>query len=322
MAVYTPLSPDDVTAQMSCRGLGPVLSCAGIAAGVENTNYKVETPQGAFILTLFEGRSLKADLPFCLDMMAHLGARGLPVAGVVRDRDGAALTVLKERPCAVTAFLQGTGGDLESLTAAKAAAAGATLARMHLAVADFKTQSPPVLDFDAWTGLIETCGTRADERRAGFSRDLAAETAWQRAHPPAPGLPRGAVHADFFPDNVFFNAGAVSGVIDFYFACTDAFVYDLMLAVNAWGFAHNGAPERERIEAFVQAYVSVRPLGADERAALPLFGRRAALRIVATRLYDALHPKAGALVSPKDPLAHWRILDFHRGAADAAAYGV
>jgi homoserine kinase type II len=319
MAVYTHISEAELKAHLVLYDIGGLVSFAGISEGVSNTNYLITTDRNKFILTLFEGRTAEADLPFFFDFMAHLGKKGLPVASPIPMRDGKIIARIKDRAAAVTSFLNGAWP--RETTAQQCAAMGATLAQMHAAAQDFKETRANGMGITEWRRLIDACGARADAVETGLAAFLQEELAFLEKNLPQ-DLPKGAVHADVFPDNVFFENEKLSGVIDFYFSCTDAFAYDLMLTLNAWAFDAKGMPGPDKAAALLNAYTAARPLSREERAALPLFGRAAALRIVATRLYDLLHPAPGAVVTPKDPLAHVRILRFHRSVSSPASYGL
>lgn len=319
MAVYTHISEAELTAHLARYDLGRLESFSGLGEGVSNTNYLVVTARGKFILTLFEDRVDPADLPFFFGFMEHLGKKGLPVAAVVDDRDGNAVVKLKDKASAFTTFLDGAWP--RETTPAHCAEMGATLARMHLAAQDFQPARANGMGPKEWRRLIAACGDRADTVEKALAAFLRDELSFLEGHMPQ-GLPAGAVHADVFPDNVFFQGQKISGLIDFYFSCTDVFAYDLMLTLNAWAFGAEGRADALKIKALLNAYAAVRPLSSEERQSLPLFGRAAALRIVATRLYDSLHPKPGALVTPKNPLAHVGILRFHQGTASSEGYGL
>jgi homoserine kinase type II len=311
MAVYTHLNDSAVMAHLEHYNIGTLASLQGIGEGVENTNYALTTSSGKYILTLAEGRTDAAALPFCLAFMNHVQAKGVPAPVVIADENGALTRDLAGKPAIITTFLNGAWPKIQ--TPAQCRLMGETLARLHLAAADFTGARINPMGLPQWLHLVGACGTRADEVEAGLAaelqmalRDVAA------ALPSKDALPHGAVHADAFPDNVFFKDEKLSGVIDFYYACTDFFAYDLMLALNAWCFDAQGAHDAPKSAALLAGYESLRPLSAPERAALPLFGRAAALRITATRLYDLLHPKPDAIVTAKNPLQHVRILQFHQ----------
>ncbi len=302
MAVFTHITKEQAAEHLVAFDIGDVKGLDAISAGVENTNYKLATTAGDYVLTLVEKRTEPKDLPFIVAFMEHLQKRGIPCPAVIESREKQAIVPLAGRPAIITAFLQGAA--VKELTPAHSGAAGALLAKMHKAAADFKPQRENPVALPAWKKLIGDC--QAAPVYAGLQEELI----WLEHNRPW-GLPAGAVHADLFPDNAFFKDGKISGVFDFYFSCTDAFAYDFMVTLDAWCF-DDGAFNPARAKEFAGAYQAVRPLGAEEKKSLPYFGRAAALRIVATRLYDQLHPAAGAHIAPHDPFEHVRILQFHQ----------
>ncbi len=319
MAVYTEIPDDEFESFMRGYDLGTVLSCKGIAEGVENSNFLVVAESGQFILTLYEKRVAAGDLPFFLGLMEHLAAKGITCPTPVHDRDGVALKRLAGRPAAMVTFLAGMW--VRRPRAEHCAAVGAALARMHLAGADFGLKRQNALSVAGWRPLYGQCDGRADAVAPGLGADIEAELDHiERAWPSA--LPEGVIHADLFPDNVFFLGGKLSGLIDFYFACNDMLAYDVAVCLNAWCFENDGALNITKARALLAAYASVRPFAPAEIDALPTLARGAALRFLLTRLYDWLTVPEGALVVPKDPLEYYRKLRFHRGVTDAAAYGL
>lgn len=307
MAVFTPVS--DAEAQGFLRGyaLGDLIALTPIAEGVENTNYALETSAGRFVLTLFEGRTEAAALPFCLGLTDRLADAGLPTARPVRDRSGAWLGELNGRPAAIVEWLPGTWPRDPS--PAQARAAGAMMARMHLAGGDYAGRRDNPVGPTAWRALADRIATRAEgEDRAMLERVEAALA--DLGDPFADDLPVGAIHADYFPDNVLFEGNAASGVIDFYFACTGPLAYDLAIALSAWGFDASGRALPDILTAFREGYESVRPLTPSEAAALPRLGRAAALRFTLTRLHDRVFHDPSKLVTPKDPAAFLARLDY------------
>ena len=319
MAVYTEIPDDEFDAFMKSYDLGAVLSCKGIAEGVENSNFLVVAEAGQFILTLYEKRVAAADLPFFLGLMEHLAAKGITCPTPVHDRDGKALKRLAGRPAAMVTFL--TGMWVRRPQAEHCAAVGAALARLHLAGAGFTVHRKNALTVDGWRPLYDQCDGRADTVAPGLAAVIENELAEaERAWPSA--LPRGVIHADLFPDNVFFLGGRLSGLIDFYFACNDMFAYDIAVCLNAWCFEIDGSLNVTKARALLTGYTSVRPLSDAEIDALPMLARGSALRFLLTRLYDWLTVPEGALVVPKDPLEYFRKLRFHRGVSDASAYGL
>lgn len=312
MAVFTPVSIEEAKAFLAGYELGEVVELAPIAEGVENTNYRLETARGRFVLTLFEGRTDEASLPFCLGLTAHLAGRGFPAPRPVEDRSGGWLGRLNGRAAAVIEWK--TGAWLKAPSEADQAAAGAVLARLHQAAATYAGRRTNPVGPALWRRLADRCAAGA----SGEDRLLLdqVEAALARLGDPfTDDLPRGAIHADYFPDNVLFEQGRVSGVIDFYFGCTDALAYDLAIALSAWGFDAEGRPMPEALAAFQRGYEAVRPLNEAERAALSRLGEAAALRFTLTRLHDRIFHDPSKLVTPKDPavflrrLEHWRAVE-------------
>lgn len=322
MAVYTRIDEQDLQKALADFDIGTLAGIEGIADGVENSNYHLFTDKNGtrlrHILTLFEKRVNAEELPFYLGYMRHLRGHGIDCPTAEKNRAGTEIFTLSGKPAIITTFLQGAWP--RDITPAHCAAVGDVLARMHLAARDFMPKRRNTMALGAWRGLIHACTREADTLENGLFTAL--DTALDDTERNWPQrLPQGAVHADLFPDNVFFENGRLSGVIDFYFACTEIFAYDLMLTLNPWCFDKTGALDTAKSSAFLKAYHAVRPLSAPEIAALPLMGRAAALRIVATRMYDWFNPAKDAVVTPKDPMEHVRILRFHQSAADSGAYG-
>ncbi len=319
MAVYTDFSDEELAAFMAGYDLGEVLSLKGIAEGVENSNYLLVTEKGPFILTLYEKRVDPDDLPFFLGLMEHLSAKGITCPLPVHGRNGKALGQLAGRPAAIVTFLQGMW--VRRPKAFHCAAVGKSLARLHLAGDGFALKRRNALSVEGWRPLFEMCAGRADEVLKGLGAEIAADLSYLEKHWPR-DLPGGVIHADLFPDNVFFRGEELSGLIDFYFACNDMFAYDLGIALNAWCFEPDVSLNVTKAKALLAGYASVRPLTAAETAALPLLARGSALRFLLTRLYDWLTVPEGALVVPKNPLEYYKKVRFHRGVADAADYGL
>lgn len=321
MAVYTEVSDEDLDAFVAGYDIGRVLSCKGIAEGVENSNYLLHTESGNFILTLYEKRVDPNDLPFFLGLMDHLAARGLGCPLPVHARSGATLGTLAGRPAAIVTFLEGQW--VRRPTARHCGLLGEALAKMHLAGRDFAIRRPNALSMPSWRPLWQRSAARADEVSAGLGADIEAELALlERDWPAQDALPFGVIHADLFPDNVFFLRDELSGLIDFYFACDDALAYDVAVCLNSWCFEQDLSFNLTKGRAFLAAYQAVRPFEPAEVEALPLLARGSALRFLLTRLYDWLNVPPGALVKPKDPLEYHRKLRFHRSISGAAGYGL
>ena len=312
MAVFTPVSIEEAKAFLAGYELGEVVELAPIAEGVENTNYRLETARGRFVLTLFEGRTDEASLPFCLGLTAHLAGRGFPAPRPVEDRSGGWLGRLNGRAAAVIEWK--TGAWLKAPSEADQAAAGAVLARLHQTASTYPGRRNNPVGPAMWRRLADRCAAGASGKDRLLLDQVEAALA-RLGDPFADDLPRGPIHADYFPDNILFENGAVSGVIDFYFGCTDALAYDLAIALSAWGFDAEGRALPDALAAFQRGYEAVRPLSKAERAALPALGVAAALRFTLTRLHDRIFHDPSKLVTPKDPavflrrLEHWRAVE-------------
>ncbi len=319
MAVYTEVTDDALAGFLADYDIGTMVAFRGIAEGVENSNYSLRTSEGDFHLTLYEKRVDPADLPWFLGLMEHLAQHDIVCPQPVRARDGRTLMSLCERKAAITTFLPGVWP--RRVRPEHCGPVGATLARMHLAGADYAPTRRNTLGPEAWPPLLGLVRSRADEVQPGLAAELdAALPAILATWPDA--LPIGHIHADLFPDNLFFLAGCVSGVIDFYFAATDILAYDLAVCLNAWCFEPDFSLNVTKARLLLAGYDAVRPLTAMERAALPVLCQGAALRFLLTRLYDWHNRTEGALVTPKNPLDYWRRLRFHLAARDEHAYGI
>jgi homoserine kinase type II len=319
MAVYTEVGDEDLIAFIAEYDLGDVVSCKGIAEGVENTNYLLQTTLGQYILTLYEKRVKKSDLPFFLGLIEHLAAQDVSCPVPLHGRDGNALRQLCDRPAAMVSFLDGMWP--RRIKPGHCSALGAALAQLHVAGDSYPVERPNALSVQAWRPLFDACAARADTVSPGLSTILARELDHLESHWPE-GLPTGVCHADLFPDNVFFIGGDLSGIIDFYFACTDFFAYDLAICLNAWCFERDNSFNITKARLMLSRYRTVRPFSDAEVQALPLLARGSALRFLLTRLYDWLHHPEGALVQPKDPLDYLAKLSFHQTVNGPEAYGL
>ncbi len=319
MAVYTEVSRAALAAFLADYELGAPVGLEGITEGVENSNFRLATERGRYILTIYEKRVEAADLPFFLGLMEHLARQGLPCPLPVHGRDSQALRQLAGKPAAIVSLLDGRWP--RRITVERCAALGEALADLHLAASDFALTRANALSVAGWYTLFDSCRGRADTVEPGLGDEIEADLAdiagrWPR------DLPAGVIHADLFPDNVFFAGDRVTGIIDFYFACNDLLAYDIAICINAWCFEPDGSFNLTKAQALLQGYRRHRPLTAAELAALPILARGAALRFLLTRLYDWLHRVEGAMVKPKDPREYLRRLRFHRQASGPAAYGL
>ena len=319
MAVYTDVAADELADFLKHYEIGELLSYKGIAEGVENSNYSLKTSQADFILTLYEKRVDPADLPWFLGLMEHLARRKITCPQPVRARDGEALRVLCGRHAAITTFLPGVWP--RRVRVQHCGPLGAALAGLHLAGADYAPKRANALGSHGWRPLLERCRARANEVQPNLAGELDTAlteilTAWPAT------LPEGHIHADLFPDNVFFLDDHLSGLIDFYFAATDFLAIDVAICLNAWCFEADFSFNVTKGRAMLRAYEAIRPLSAEERAALPVLCRGAAMRFLLTRLYDWVNTPDGAMVTRKDPMEYLRRLRFHRSARDEHAYGL
>ena len=317
MAVYTHVSAEALSDFLVRYDVGGLVSAKGIAEGVENSNYLVDTTGGRFILTLYEKRVATDDLPFFMALLDHLADKGLPVPPAIKDRAGVEIQQLEGRPACLIKFLPGV--SLSHPTRAQARAAGAALGRMHLALADFEPSRDNSMGAQHWRGLFERCGRDLDAIAPGLYGDLGLQlddvlANWRD------DLPRGTIHADLFPDNVLMQGDAITGLIDFYFACTDIRAYDLAIMHSAWAFDATGAHADWAIgDALIEGYQRSIPLGPSECAALGNLARGACIRFLLSRAWDWLNTPADALVTRKDPLAYWRRLQAYNGRSGPLA---
>lgn len=326
MAVYTQLTNEAIAGLIETHyALGTLAFAVGIAQGVENTNYliAVEDAHGVerkYILTLYEKRTDTAELPFFLGLMQHLAARGVNCPQPIVRRDGAVLSEIAGRKAALVSFLQGKSRSV--LRNVHAAQVGETLAVLHRAAEDFSGSRANRLSLAGWQALYAPMAARLDGIQPGLGELVERELAFLQCHwPPETELPRGIIHADLFPDNVFFSGDTVSGVIDFYFACSDFLAYDLAVTVNAWCFEQGRECNITRLRQMIKYYNRGRPLSPPEKQVFPVLLRGAAMRFLLTRAHDWLHHTPGALVTPKDPLEYAARLRFHQQAG-AELYGM
>jgi homoserine kinase type II len=319
MAVYTEVTDEALAAFLADYDIGGMVAFRGIAEGVENSNYSLRTTSGDFILTLYEKRVDPADLPWFLGLMEHLARRGIDCPLPVEGRDGIALRRLSGRHAAITTFLPGVWP--RRVRPEHCAPVGAALAALHVTGRDYAPQRLNALGPDGWMPLLERSRARADEVQAGLAAELDQALSGILATWPH-DLPVGHIHADLFPDNVFFLEGRLSGLIDFYFAATDILAYDVAVCLNAWCFEQDFSFNVTKARSMLSAYAATRPLSDAERAALPVLCRGAAIRFLLTRLYDWLNTPPGALVTRKHPIEYLRRLRFHLAARTEHAYGI
>lgn len=319
MAVYTEVPDDELNAFVAIYDIGSVTSCKGIAEGVENSNYLLTTTAGSYILTLYEKRVAREDLPFFLGLMEHLASNGINCPTPLRGRDGAMLRELAGRPAALVTFLDGVW--IRQPKEHHCRAVGAALADLHRAGASFALSRTNALSLPGWHILGGKLGKDANKVAPGLTRLIGDELSFLEDHWPR-GLPSGIIHADLFPNNVFFLGDRLSGLIDFYFACNDFFAYDIAVCLNAWCFDLTGRLEPMKSRALLEAYNLARPLTKAETAALPVLARGAALRFLLTRAYDWLHTSDTALVRRLDPAEYVARLRVHQEVREASQYGI
>ena len=318
MAVYTDITDEELAGLLADFDLGQALSLKGVAEGVENSNFLLETERGRFFLTVYERRVQACDLPFFLELLRWLAEHGFPSARPVADRKGELLKTVRGKPCAIVSFLSGL--SVRRPTAAHCREAGAGLAALHLAAEGFPLSRANDLGQAAWAPLFEGLAGAAEGLKPGLAKTISSDLELLAKRWP-PDLPQGVIHADYFPDNVFFAQGKFAGAIDFYFACVDAFAYDIAVALNAWCFEPDGSFNITSARQLVAGYESRRRLSDIERSALPVLAHGAAMRFFLTRLADWGATPAGALVRPKDPLEYERKLAVHRSSPDLVLFG-
>jgi homoserine kinase type II len=301
MSVYTTVSAEELDAWLLRYGLGALVVVEPIKAGIENTNYFVTTDRGRYVLTLYE--RLPADeLPFYLNLMAHLAKAGVAVPAPAPDRTGALFSMLCGKPASLVDRIDGVAHLAPS--DADCHAVGASLAKLHLAAQSYRGRLDNRRGPAWWRQAARAVRPFLD---AGQNQMLAAELRFQSGLNRM-RLPRAAIHGDLFRDNVLFDGVRVAGIIDFGFAATDFLAYDLAIAVNDWCNLPDAELDPSRTRAFIEGYESHRPLGADERAQWPTLLRAAALRFWLSRLYDLHLPRPGELVHAHDPTVYERIL--------------
>lgn len=314
MAVYTQLSKADIEGLLAQYNIGTLVSFEPIAEGVTNTNYLVVTSQNKFILTLFEKHFELSELPYFTALMEWWHARGISCPQPIMGKSGRTLCALKEKPALIVSFLD--GGGVKNILPEHMLQLGELVARMHITGIDFPYVRENKLSVKGWETIIDEIIERADEIEPELKKLISEEYNYLSEHWPS-DLPRGPIHSDLFPDNVFFNKPfggkpVLSGVIDFYFSCNDFWAYDLAIIINAWCFDERHRLVKERVQALLAGYNDIRPISVEEDAAFALLLRGASLRFLLTRSYDWLNRVEGALVNVKDPLEYAQKLRFHQ----------
>jgi len=301
MSVYTSVSPEQLTAWLQQYPLGKLLDLKGIASGITNTNYFVTTESGRYVLTLFERNSAE-ELPYFLDLMAHLADHGIPCPHPVANSGQRYLSELNGKPAALVSCLRGS--SLEIPDVAHCAAMGRVLARMHLAGLSFGATMANPRGPLWWKGAAESVLPYMEAQQRKMLEDEIVYQAGFRFL----ALPRGVIHGDMFRDNVLFEGSELTGLIDFYYACNDVLAYDLAITVNDWCVTEDGSLDEARLRAMLVAYHAERTLTSAEHEAWPALLRAAALRFWLSRLYDLHHPREGEITHAKDPEHFRRIL--------------
>ena len=322
MAVYTEIDSNTLAEFAAQYPLSQVDEFKGITAGVQNSNFLLTTADAKYILTIYESSAngvAAADLPFFLGLMLHLSAQGLSCPVPLARKDGELISTIKNKPAALVSFLEGR--SVKTPRPEHCRALGAAMAQMHLAGDGFELKRPNNHGLSNWQALFERCHSRADEVSPDLTRAMERELTRLKENWPD-NLPTGIIHADLFPDNVFFMQGDMSGLIDFYFACNDFYAYDLAIALNAWCFEADATFNVTKARALLSGYQNLRPLAPEEIDAVPILGAGAAMRFLTTRLFDWLNQVDGAQVEPKNPNDFLRRLRFHRSATRPADYGL
>ncbi|MEK9683946.1 MAG: homoserine kinase [Rhodospirillaceae bacterium] len=317
MAVYTEISDEDLRTFVSEYSIGEVTSYKGIAEGVENSNYLLKTTCGDFILTLYEKRVDPTDLPFFISLMDFLAEQKFPAPIPIHDKNGVALNQLSGKPAAICTFLDGMWPKV--ITPEHCKQLGKTAAKLHIATRHFSLSRKNSLSLEGWSNLAEATLSRADEIQPQLANAIERELQYLNDTWPV-DLPAGIIHADMFPDNVFFKNGQISGLIDFYFACQDTLAYDLAICINAWCFDIDCNYRPDCGAALIDGYNAERTLSHKEIQALPILCRGASIRFLLTRLYDFLNQIPGALVKPKNPLDYFLRLSFHQKITKTEQY--
>ena len=322
MAVYTDLKKEEIIAFLSLYNVGSLVSFSGITEGIENSNYHLKTTKSDFILTLFEKRTDKEDLPFFINIMMYLNDREFKCPKPIIDNQGNYLQTLLGKPAVIVDFLEGKSKT--KLTVQDNFAVGLTMAKMHIYSKDYHMKRNNSLSISGWDELLYKCDTSISKtvlnkiepriiEEIKYSLDFCKDN-WPK------NLPVGFIHADMFPDNVFFKNNKISGIIDFYFSCTDILVYDLAIAVNAWCFDNNEIFNKTKFKSLINGYQSIRELNKEELFYLPLLSQAAALRFLLTRIYDWANTPKNADVIPKNPREYIQKLRFHKTISNNKNY--
>ncbi len=319
MAVYTKVPEDELKKILSKYDIGDTVFFKGIAEGVENSNYLLQTSRDNFIFTIYEKRVNTDDLPYFLELMNHLSQKGIACPTPIANKKGEYLGKIEGKPFAITSFLKGL--SCRKIRLEHCADLGRKMAEMHVAGLDFGMSRPNSLSVDSWRPLFELSANRANEIRDGLAEEIDRELSSIEKEWPD-DLPKGVIHADMFPDNVFFLDNKCSGIIDFYFACNDFLAYEIAVCLNAWCFEDGTSFNTTKARRILANYNKVRKLSDEEIRHIPTLARGSAMRFLLTRLYDWLNTPQDALVKPKDPLEYLTKLRFHKGVSTSGSYGI
>lgn len=318
MAVYTQVTERELSDFLKQFDIGSLVRLTGISEGIENTNYLVQTDKARFILTLYEKRVNPQELPYFLDLMTRLAQKGISCPLPVAAKNGETLLPLCGKKACLTTFLNGK--SVAQIMPDHCGQLGQAMAKMHLAGQDFSGFRKNNLSVDGWENLLSEIGREADKIENGLSNEMTEAFQTVKSRFPS-DLPQGVIHADLFPDNVFFTEGKLSGIIDFYFACNDALAYELAVCLNAWCFDQDRWDfNPAKAKAMIEGYDRIRPLSDKEKEALPILALGSALRFLLTRTYDWLNRVPDALVTPKNPLEYVKKLRFHKKIQDYREY--
>jgi homoserine kinase type II len=316
MAVFTQISDDEIANLLAwLPDAGKLVSAQGVASGVENTTYLLDTSTGNLILTLFENRRGDDNPAVMAQYMAHLNSKGVACPAFLKSVDGCSVFTLHGKQAGVQTFLPGKSVPLAELNAAQCESIGKVLAQMHLEAKDFPCDRQNPVGFKTWQQIAHKVKDAVVPPVVTLIDDVinTISPVYTKNYPQ--NLPHGAVHADVFPDNVFYEGDTVSGVIDFGFVCDESWLYDLCVTLHAFAFDDDGNRRDDLAKALLRGYESLRPLTGDEKTLFPIIGQAAALRIFLTRLHDWVFPAEGATVTAKDPMPYANIISYYRELA-------
>lgn len=319
MAVYTHISDQELADLLKSYNIGNAIKLEAIESGVENTNYFLTTNKAKYVLTIYEKRVKHEDLPFFLGLMRYLSERGVKCPVPIINNSGSAISYIKNKPCAITAFLRGSSA--KTISNNHMSSLGEAMANMHLAGNGFGISRQNDFSIACWRDMFSKMHDRMDSFKSGIACEIEEKLKFLSDNWPD-NLPKGTIHADLFPDNVFFENNKLAGIIDFYFACNDYFMYDVAICINAWCFEKGDDFNVTKAKILLSSYDKVRKISEDELNALPILASGAALRFLLTRLYDWINRVDGALVTPKDPVEYLKRLRFHWGVKSHLEYGL